>query len=107
MNFGGGIEFGNEELLGIEKRLCVESGSPEVKSYQPLFERSRCQKRESFTSTNDGGFGQGVGLVSVRILSTHIPIRIALPLISSRAFIPFLAPLFATPKMQKITTTDL
>jgi hypothetical protein len=25
MNFGGGIEFGNEELLGVEKRLCVES----------------------------------------------------------------------------------
>jgi hypothetical protein len=22
MNFGGGIEFGNEELLGVEKRLC-------------------------------------------------------------------------------------
>ena len=48
-----------------------------------------------------------MGLVSVRILSTHIPIRIALPLISSRALIPFLAPLFATPKVQKITTTDL
>ena len=43
----------------------------------------------------------------MRILSTHIPIRIALPLIRSRALIPSLAPLFATPKMQKITTTDL
>ena len=62
MNFGGGIEFGNEELLGVEKRLCVESGSPEVKSYQPLFERSRCQKRESFTNTNDGVWDRERGL---------------------------------------------
>jgi len=56
MNFGGGIEIGNKELLGVEKRM------PEVKSYQPLFERSRCHKRECFTDTNDGGFGQGQGL---------------------------------------------
>jgi hypothetical protein len=33
MNFGGGIDFGKEELLGVEKRLCAESGSPEVKSH--------------------------------------------------------------------------
>ena len=33
MKFGGGIQFRKEELLGVEKRLCAESGLPEVKSY--------------------------------------------------------------------------
>lgn len=64
-------------------------------------------KREKASRTHDEGFGHEMGLVSVRILSTHISIGTALPLISSRALISFLAPLFATPKTQKITTTDL
>jgi hypothetical protein len=54
-----------------------------------------------------GVLGRGLGLVRVRILSTHIPIRIALPWIPPRALVPFSAPMFATPKMQKITTIDL
>jgi hypothetical protein len=59
MNFGGGIEFGYEELLRVEKRLCVESGSPEVEGYQP-FSRGHDVKKRKLLRTQMMGVWAGV-----------------------------------------------
>jgi hypothetical protein len=40
------LNLAMRNFLGVEKRLYVESGSPEVKSYQPFREATISKKRE-------------------------------------------------------------